>query len=581
MRSKMIKAEKRRRAAKSNQTVPRLFRHRILSFIAGCLCICISGVTAYADAGAESVLTNFLENDNVLTMQIVVSGHIEAEPGTPVAFYLSNEAKEPVHYAQSELDDEGGYRFGFLLNPKYGSGAFTYEVKPKDLTAQTGTVEVVDINDMTTLLTYIQSGETSAEGLQAQMAQINPAVNLPFYNKISSEELCKILYTELSGGNTPTDEEGVYRWIRQGAVVAGVNACPNELFLNGRFLYTEQVGLDAESTELYETKLSKAGLSAVQNGLTAADYGTATECAQALRKLVLTNSITHNVSGDLDEAAANLRSYGTELGLDLSKADGKEISVVRALMNAGCGTLAELQAAYKTAVANASSVDGGNHGGSGGGGGGGFGYQPNVNPMPAIENQTTTASGFADMTEFTWAEEAVAGLKALGVINGRSETEFAPAEAVTREEFVKMVMEGFGLMTGEPENNSSKAAFADVNTQEWYAPYVLRAAALGVVTGISDEEFGIGQQISRQDMATLAFRAMRYKNSELDTDFADVSFTDTQEIAEYALAPALLLKKLNILSGYPDGSFQPLQTANRAESAQMMYRMLTLTGSIG
>ena len=144
-----------------------------------------------------------------------------------------------------------------------------------------------------------------------------------------------------------------------------------------------------------------------------------------------------------------------------------------------------------------------------------------------------------------------------------------------------MVMEGFGLMAGESENNSSKAAFADVNTQEWYASYVLRAAALGVVTGISDEEFGIGQQISRQDMATRAFRAMCYKNSELDTDFADVSFTDTQEIAEYALIPALLLKKLEILSGYPDGSFQPLQTANRAESAQMMYRMLTLTGHIG
>lgn len=566
---------------RKNITGRRLFRHGILSLVTVYLCTCVYGMIAYANGGAD-VLANLVGYGDSSALHVVVSGHVEAAAGTPVAFYLNNEEGETGHYAQSALDNEGAYCFDFMINPKYGSGTFTYTVKPKDLAIQSGTIEVVDGNDLAALLDYIRLGVPSEEGLQAQMAQMNLGINLPFYNQISLKDLSEVLYAELSSGDTLANVEELYQWIQQGVIVAGVNVCPDNLFRNGRFQYAEQIGLDAESTGIYATELTADGLAAVQNGLKAADYRTAAECTQTLRQLILTNCITHHVSKDLEKAASNLLRYGTELGLDLSKATGRETEIVRAIVNAGSGTLSELQSAYSIAVSSVSPGGGISpgsgigQGGKGSAAGGGFGYHPSVTPTTTNENQAPNRAGFVDMADFAWAEEAVTNLKSRGAINGKSETTFAPAEAVTREEFVKIIMESFGLMPAEAENGAPGASFADVNIDEWYAPYVVRAAALGVVTGLSDEEFGIGQQISRQDMATLVFRILRYKDGSFDADLTDVSFTDTEEIAAYAKVPALLLKKLEILSGYPDGSFRPLQTANRAEAAQMVYRILTL-----
>jgi hypothetical protein len=59
----------------------------------------------------------------------------------------------------------------------------------------------------------------------------------------------------------------------------------------------------------------------------------------------------------------------------------------------------------------------------------------------------TTTVNFQDLSSVPWAEDAIKSLASLGVINGRSETIFDPNATVTRAEFAKMVCNAFGITT--------------------------------------------------------------------------------------------------------------------------------------
>lgn len=86
--------------------------------------------------------------------------------------------------------------------------------------------------------------------------------------------------------------------------------------------------------------------------------------------------------------------------------------------------------------------------------------------------------------------------------------------------------------------------------------------------GISEDTFGVGMSVSRQDAAALISRAMKLT----DKYNADAElFTDEADISDYALKSVKILRQMGIISGYEDGSFRPLGTITRAEAAKMLY----------
>ncbi len=94
----------------------------------------------------------------------------------------------------------------------------------------------------------------------------------------------------------------------------------------------------------------------------------------------------------------------------------------------------------------------------------------------------------------------------------------------------------------------------------WYAPYVNWAAANRIVSGTSATTFDPNATISRQDMAVMLYNyAQRYDvtlNEQTVTPF-----TDESAIADYALPAVQALHSAGVISGMPDGSFQPYATA--------------------
>jgi len=214
-------------------------------------------------------------------------------------------------------------------------------------------------------------------------------------------------------------------------------------------------------------------------------------------------------------------------------------------------------------------------GGSGGGGGGGAIFVGNTSSSAFPETNTTVQTPveyenkiFNDVTTEDWFYKYVLDLKNANIINGDDAGDFNPDKFVTREEFVKMIVNAADVQIVENGNG-----FVDVKSTDWFAPYVYAAKENGIVNGINANEFGVGYAISRQDMSVII-------DNILDIE-ADIStnrdvFTDDSAISSYAYEAVYSIKALGIINGYDSGEFDPKGQLTRAEAAKVISMVMDI-----
>lgn len=207
---------------------------------------------------------------------------------------------------------------------------------------------------------------------------------------------------------------------------------------------------------------------------------------------------------------------------------------------------------------NSGSSSGGNSS-SGGSGGGGMSII-----VPETTNPINVQSKFNDLENVDWAKAAIEGLAAKGVVAGYDDNTFKPQKNITREEFIKMVVAAKGVRL-----NASPCGLSDVDQNAWYAPYVNAAYQEGIVKGISEEEFGIGKEITREDMAVIIARLKNYKGAESQGAFADEA-----SIADYAKDAVYSLYNAGKIAGVGNNMFGPKQIVNRAQATKIIYDTL-------
>ena len=178
----------------------------------------------------------------------------------------------------------------------------------------------------------------------------------------------------------------------------------------------------------------------------------------------------------------------------------------------------------------------------------------------------TVAYPFADADG--WGKSYIAALYARGIINGKSETEFMPDSPITREEFIKLVVELFDLV-----DENAVCEFTDVPKGAWYENYVASAHVAGITDGIGDGKFGTGAHVTRQDMAKIINTILMSKGINLTGD--GKAFHDENSIADYAKSHVFAISG-HIISGDESGNFNPLKKATRQEAAKMVFGMLKL-----
>ena len=186
-----------------------------------------------------------------------------------------------------------------------------------------------------------------------------------------------------------------------------------------------------------------------------------------------------------------------------------------------------------------------------------------VNPD---KNTTSAQKMFSDVPQEHWAYKAIYRLKEMGILSGKTETEFVPDEAVTREQFVKMLCIALNI-----PNTNEKYGFADVQSGAWYEQYVNNAYEKGIINGIGDSTFGIGQNVTRQDVCTMVCRATELAKDE---NAEAKEFGDAAEIAEYAREAVDTLCRIGIMNGFEDGTFRPADNCTRAQAAKIIYEII-------
>lgn len=175
---------------------------------------------------------------------------------------------------------------------------------------------------------------------------------------------------------------------------------------------------------------------------------------------------------------------------------------------------------------------------------------------------------FADVPETHKAYEAVSYLAEREIINGKSKLEFDPDGYLKREEFAKVLVNAFKLPSNVNEN-----ILYDVPAGTWYVDYVHSVAASGLMMGISENQFGIGMNLSREDLAVILKRFLDDKGVNLEKD-KTIIYSDNNEISEYARESVEALIAAGIVDGRENNTWQPREYATRSEAAMALYGAL-------
>jgi hypothetical protein len=117
------------------------------------------------------------------------------------------------------------------------------------------------------------------------------------------------------------------------------------------------------------------------------------------------------------------------------------------------------------------------------------------------DGNLTSKNPFEDVPEGAWYCKAVSTLTALGILEGRSETSFAPNEPITRAELATICAR---FDTGETSEGST---FTDISGH-WAEAEIQRAAALGWVEGDGDGKFRPNDSITRAEAITMINRVL-------------------------------------------------------------------------
>ena len=160
----------------------------------------------------------------------------------------------------------------------------------------------------------------------------------------------------------------------------------------------------------------------------------------------------------------------------------------------------------------------------------------------------------------------------IGVVAGNAQGDFEPDRDVTREEFVKMVVSALEMDT----EVTIELPFVDVTPDEWSYPYIAAAYQAGIINGTSETVFGVGETISRQDMAVITARALDAAQVKILPVTEIIRFTDEAEAADYAAESIDRIARSGVVGGYPDGSFRPQDSITRAETAKVLAQVVRM-----
>jgi hypothetical protein len=178
---------------------------------------------------------------------------------------------------------------------------------------------------------------------------------------------------------------------------------------------------------------------------------------------------------------------------------------------------------------------------------------------------------FTDVTKDMACYDDVKYVYDKGIMNGTSETLFEPDIPLSRA----MIVTVLHRMEGEPAVEYS-GVFSDVPAGQWYSDGVEWAASKGIVLGYGDGTYGVGDDVTREQLAAILWRYAKWKGYDVSVgeDTNILSYGDAFDIADWANAAMRWACGAGVLDMDEDGNIRPGEPATRAEIAKAIHVFL-------
>ena len=177
-----------------------------------------------------------------------------------------------------------------------------------------------------------------------------------------------------------------------------------------------------------------------------------------------------------------------------------------------------------------------------------------------------------------WAKPAIYQISSFGIMNGFSSSAFSPTSAVTNEQAVATILNAKGKAT-----DVSNIKMISNNWSDKYIKYAMNDGLItekivykksdvnGDLKALKDKGVFIRDiPITREEVATLIYRAFNLSSTSSDTTKKPVDFLDRALIDSNRLTHVDAVSKEGIMIGDESGMFNPQASLTRAEFAQIL-----------
>ncbi len=172
-----------------------------------------------------------------------------------------------------------------------------------------------------------------------------------------------------------------------------------------------------------------------------------------------------------------------------------------------------------------------------------------------------------------WGVQYIESMTAVGLFKGYPDGTFKPDQALTQAEALALAMRvsaedaaaaSGDAITGEEDNEETDSESA---IPAWVRDDVLKAAQKGI---IKLNRFHSGVQASRAQTAVMIAKALGLKPADTST----IVFKDSILISQEDIGYIMVLYQEGIITGSPNGNFNPNKAITRAEMAAILQRLL-------
>lgn len=157
--------------------------------------------------------------------------------------------------------------------------------------------------------------------------------------------------------------------------------------------------------------------------------------------------------------------------------------------------------------------------------------------------------------------------------------DFGPADPLTRQDFAVILYR----LANEPVVSNARNPFPDAKVTGYYYDSILWAKTKGVITGYQNGKFGVGDNITREQVATILYR---YAKDYMKIDVKEAQqagqkkmneFQDAKKVSSFAQDALAWAVGAGIITGKKGGIIDPQGNAARAEIGTMILRFITYT----